>query len=212
MPLERFRGPKWAVVLKAESGVSAALFRPFSTVRASSFMCPSGSAAYFELEIVRMGTYRKFGFCSVSFQPSDMLKFEGVGDSSSSWGVDGGRLVKYHQGRHTLEGRRWQEGDVIGLACNLQSGYHASYGNVPTDSNAVDQHDGGQTGGSMWVSVNGDFSPPYGLVFHLPQGLSGLFAAFSSQSGVVRCNLGEKSFKHAPPAGDFKPMCTFPAA
>jgi hypothetical protein len=47
------------------------------------------------------------------------------------------------------------------------------------------------------VSLNGDFSAPYGLAFHLPRGLTGLFAAFTSFTGAVRCNLGEERFQYA---------------
>ncbi len=209
--LERFRGHKWAVSVKSELGLHAVLFRTFSTVKASSFMCPSGHAAYYELRIVRMGLYQKFGFCTGDFEVINGNTFQGVGDDMSpSWGVDGGRLFKYHKGRHPFEGRKWQQGDVIGLACDLRSDNHALVRNQPTYSDPADQLDSRQVGGSMWVSVNGDFSPPYGLVFYLPQGLSGLFAAFTSLSGVVQCNVGEQPFEYAPPGEGFRPLSMHP--
>jgi hypothetical protein len=82
-----------------------------------------------------------------------------------------------------------------------------------SDQKSIEESDTSETenagGGSIWMSLNGDFSPPHGLAFHLPQGLGGLYAAISSRSGVVRCNLGEEPFKYAPPGEGFMPMCSF---
>jgi hypothetical protein len=131
---------------------------------------------------------------------------KGVGDDESSWGVDGDRLLKFHKQPTTFGGRKWQDGDVIGLACDLRADSLALQQEGVKDSDTSCNTPGG---GSIWVSLNGDFSPPYGLAFHLPQGLSGLFAAFSCKTGAVRCNLGEEPFKYAPPGEGFMPMCSF---
>ncbi len=208
--LELYRGHKCAVSLKAETRVCAALFRQFATVRAGHCMCPSGSAAYYELQVVRMGECPQWGFCSDAFEQSNGYSGKGVGDDGSSWGVDGHRLSNWHNGRKgqsALGGRQWQDGDVIGLACDLRTERGVSDTCDQIQAESAD-------GGSIWVSLNGDFSPPYGLVFHLPQGISGLFAAFSFETGAVRCNLGEEPlkgwpFKHAPPGEGFMPMCSF---
>jgi hypothetical protein len=66
--LELYRGDKWAVSLKAEPNVCAALFRQFATVRAGHCLCPSGSAAYYELQVVCMGGYPQWGFCGDAFE------------------------------------------------------------------------------------------------------------------------------------------------
>jgi hypothetical protein len=208
--LEIHRGDTWAVSIKAESNVTAALFRRFATVRAGHCLCPSGSAAYYELQVVHMNQCPQLGFCSEKFSTLFTL-YHGVGDDCASWGVDGQRLLKWHRETGTaFGGRRWQDGDVIGLACDLRTDALASHIGQTNDSDTAGKSETeSSSGGSIWVSLNGDFSAPYGLAFHLPQGLRGLFAAFSSTSGVVRCNLGEEPFKYVPPGEGFMPMCSF---
>ena len=80
----------------------------------------------------------------------------------------------------------WQAGDVIGLACDL---------------NTMQMH----------VSVNGSFAAPNGAVFELDPDTAGdgLFAAFSGVSGKVRYNFGEVPFQHAPPAADYQAFAAF---
>jgi ankyrin repeat protein len=196
--LELHTGDKWAVSIKAES----ALFRDFASVRAGHCMCPSGSAAYYELHVVHMGDTPQWGFCTEAFESVKGCTVDGVGDNESSWGIDGDRLLKWHKKSAPFGGRRWQDGDVIGLACDLRADKHTGI----TDSQA-----GTACGGSIWISLNGDFGAPYGQAFHLPKGIKGLFAAFTASYGVaVRCNLGEAPLKHAPPPGEgFMPMCSF---
>jgi hypothetical protein len=208
--LELYRGNTWDVSLKAESNVCAVLFREFATVRAGHCMCPSGSAAYYELQVVCMGEGPQWGFCSEAFEQEHGHSGNGVGDNLSSWGVDGHRLLKWHIDNTAFGGRKWQDGDVIGLACDLRTQRGVSKEMQMNASDTCDQIQQESAGGeSIWVSLNGDFSPPYGVAFHLPQGLSGLFAAFSFQRGAVRCNLGEEPFEYAPPGEGFMPMCFF---
>ena len=178
-------------------------------MRASDLMCPSGSAAYYELHVVRMGESLQWGFCTRVFQRHDTDSE--VADDNGSWGVDGDRLLKWHEESTPLGGRQWRDGDVIGLACDLRADKYHAHTKETNQSGTLDQAETGQTGGSIWVSLNGDFSPPYGLAFRLPQDLSGLFAAFTAESGVVKCNLGEEAFAYAPPGEGFEPMCFFPA-
>ena len=124
-------------------------------------------------------------------------------------------MKQHNASEVTLGGRQWQAGDVIGLVCDLRgsalaaSQQDAGEAQEQSEHQAESQGDAG--GGSIWVSLNGDFSAPYGLVFRLPGGLEGLFAAFTSGTGAVRCNLGEQPFKYAPPDEGFKPMCSFHA-
>jgi hypothetical protein len=65
--LELYRGDRF----KAESNLCAALFRIFSTVRACHCLCPSGSAAYYELQVVHMGGHPQWGFCSEAFEQTN---------------------------------------------------------------------------------------------------------------------------------------------
>ncbi len=205
--VERLRGGKWDVVIKADQ----VRFNHFATVGASDYVCASGSAGYYELHVLRMGEALQWGFCSEDFEQCDKKTRNGVGDNEFSWGIDGDRLLKWHRKSSELGGRQWQEGDVIGLACDLRCGIKAQLckRKHSEDSDDIDEDETGHSGGSIWVSLNGDFSPPYGLVFHLEEDLTGLFAAFSSDSGIVRCNLGQEPFKHAPPGEGFEPMCSF---
>ena len=64
----------------------------------------------------------------------------------------------------------------------------------------------------MLVSVNGSFAAPNGVVFELaPDSVrDGLYAAFSGSIGKVRYNLGEVSFKYAPPSPEFVAFSEFP--
>jgi hypothetical protein len=108
-----------------------------------------------------------------------------VGDDEHSWSVDGARQLKWHNGKERYE-CTWKQGDVIGLACDLD---------------AMRVH----------VSVNGSFAAPNGVVFGLaPEAVrDGLFAAITGSSGKLRCNLGEAAFKHAPPSADFTAFVHF---
>jgi ankyrin repeat protein len=69
--VELFRGDVWEVSFKAGSEMPVILFRAFATVRASDFMCPSGSAAYYELQVLRMCQCPQWGFCCEAFDRVD---------------------------------------------------------------------------------------------------------------------------------------------
>ena len=115
---------------------------------------------------------------------------QGIGDYGLSWGVDGDRAIKFHEGRKGPFGGRWRAGDVVGLACDLRG-------------------DGAGGCGRMLVSLNGDFGPPYGVAFDLPTaGLDGgLCPALSARTGLFRCNLGGgRPFRHAPPSPEYRAM------
>ena len=90
------------------------------------------------------------------------------------------KSLKYHA-RNCICIKRWKEGDVLGLACDLD---------------AMQIH----------LSVNGNFLPPTGCSFNLDRDAVslGLFAALSSPTGTVRFNMGEVPFRHAPPSVDYE--------
>ena len=110
---------------------------------------------------------------------------DGVGDDEHSWSVDGARQLKWHNGKERYE-CTWKQGDVIGLACDLDAM-------------------------RVLVSVNGSFAAPNGVVFDLaPEAVrDGLFAAITGKTCKGRCNLGEIAFKHAPPSADFTAFVHF---
>ena len=107
--------------------------------------------------------------------------------SLCSWAVDGQNKLTNHKGK-TGEYKcdQWQNGDIIGLACDLDKM-------------------------QMHVSLNGSFAAPHGVVFELAPDAAaeGLFAAFSGKTGKVRFNLNEADFRHAPPAADFQAYAAF---
>ena len=106
---------------------------------------------------------------------------KGLGDDNQSWEVNGMAQVAMHNGqKQDYQCAPWKEGDVIGIACDLVQM-------------------------QMRVSLNGNFAAPDGAVFDLDSGAvgEGLFAAFSGQKGMVRCNLRGASFKFAPPSDGF---------
>jgi hypothetical protein len=173
-----FRGmPQMAPVDSREGVVE---FFEFSTVR-SSTGCRAGSKCYYEVTILRVDTCPQIGFTTSRFERVRTHSDDGVGDLAHSWGVDGTRQVLLHDSRFDEYLVKWQEGDVVGLACDLDKG-------------------------QILVSVNGSFEPPNGVVFQEAGGFRGeIFAAISGKAGRVRYNLGDtQPFAHAPPSADFE--------
>jgi hypothetical protein len=78
----------------------------------------------------------------------------------------------------------WKDGDVVGVACDLDEG-------------------------SMRISRNGDFLPPNGGVVFGSGLVAGpligcfLFPAISGDRVRIKCNFGLQTFKHLPPAPDY---------
>ncbi len=93
--------------------------------------------------------------------------------------MDGIRSFKWHKKLHGGRqgwGVKWQQGDVIGVACNMLKR-------------------------EMLVSLNGDYEQPNGVVFDLPHTARVIYPAlFSSDDCHVRVNLGHEPFKHAYPS------------
>jgi hypothetical protein len=103
-------------------------------------MCPSGGAAYYELHVAQMGETTQWGFCTEAFKGQGAENVDlvdgGIEDDESSWGIDGHRLLKWHEDSSSFGGRKWQNGDVIGLACDLRVNQASSKAGVEdSDSN-----------------------------------------------------------------------------
>ena len=166
---ERLRGWPENAVINFEN--STVRFNGFSTVRSSLF-CSRGQRAYYEIEIISLGECPQIGFCREQFEYHFGFTGQGVGDDSNSWGVDGARVRKWFAGS-TKFGSKWRNGDVIGLACDLESL-------------------------EMLVSVNGAFSAPNGLAFQFPNNLEGVYPSFSDEHGELKFNFGP-TFTYRPP-------------
>ena len=184
--LSLFRGEPVKVQIQVAER-TVAFVNSFVTVR-SAQRCPRGGKGYYELEILdRDHECPQYGFAAPVFERVLEASGEGVGDNEHSWAVDGARQLKWHNGEEIYP-CTWKVGDVIGLACDLNTM-------------------------QMYVSVNGSFAAPNGVVFELDSDAAGdgLFAAFTGVSGKVRYNLGEAPFKHAPPAADYQAFAAFEA-
>ena len=161
-------------------------FHAFATV-CSRQPCPLGRKAYYEIEIMEGDDPSpQYGFASVHSAALQREKGHvfGVGNGDGeSWAVDGTRQLKWNAGSEPGYQCKWKEGDVVGLACDLEK----------------------VTSMQMLVSVNGSFEAPNGHVFDLDFELvgDGLFAAFTGQQGKVRYNLGEAAWRYQPPGAGF---------
>jgi hypothetical protein len=72
---------------------------------------------YYECTIHTAGTIAQIGWADDGFAPRED-NGDGVGDDSHSWGYDGARRRKWHDGGHDW-GLRWGDGDIIGVAADL---------------------------------------------------------------------------------------------
>mmetsp|Transcript_43132 Transcript_43132/g.88271 ORF Transcript_43132/g.88271 Transcript_43132/m.88271 type:complete len:677 (+) Transcript_43132:77-2107(+) len=157
----------------------------FFTMAAEGLIVPKGEKAYYELEITKCESICQVGWATPEFAPNYQCG-DGVGDCDKSWGVDGIRQNKWHNGAQEF-GSQWKAGDVLGLILDLS----------PTAS-------------SFSASLNGDAGPPNGTAFSDLKGIdAGVYPALTLTPGFEAVvNFGEKPFKFTPPAGA-KPLSAF---
>jgi len=148
----------------------------------SKFTCPLGCKAYYELEVLKFDTHPQYGFTTENFKRHMGFTHLGVGEDNQSWSFDGANKCKRHQVSEKVD-IEWKVGDVVGLACDLDSM-------------------------QIMVSVNGSFSQ-HTFTIERGAGINGLFPAFTGKEGKVRYNLGEEPFKHKPPSETFKAFCDY---
>ena len=102
----------------------------------------------------------------------------GVGDDRASWGVDGIRLKKWHDGdQKYAPARAWRDGDVIGCAADLATG-------------------------DLQFALNGDWAGPDVMAFpNVPVPQDGLAAACTGGYGFsCVVNLGDRPWLFGPPS------------
>jgi hypothetical protein len=142
----------------------------------------SAGKFYYELDIKHIqGQAAHFGWTTEDFASSTKLTpgaGQFVGGNAFSWAFDGVNVVKQSNNNDditgTAFGTAWQEGDVLGLACDMVSK-------------------------TVSFSVNGSFEPPLGVAFDNIAADS-IAPAFSAWNGFkVVANFGHLPFKHAPP-------------
>jgi len=185
-PLALFRGMGETVQLDVTEQTVA-----FSNNRAtlrSTQRCPLGAKGYYELEILGYDNYPQYGFAAAAFARVLGASNIEVGDDALSWAVDGENRCTMHNNEQGEYACKWKTGDVVGLACDLESM-------------------------QLHVSVNGSFAAPNGVVFALDPDTvrDGLFAAFTGIQGKLRYNLGAAPFTHAAPSADYKGFVEFAA-
>lgn len=174
---ERLRGKPGTTTIGVDHRI---VFGSFDTVGAITNGATKGKIFY-EVEMIDLDEgIQQFGWADQAFEKEDGPTGEGVGDDPHSYGVDGTRMQRWHNGS-TDYGLEWSAGDVLGCAADLD-------------------------GGSISFGLNGNWEMPMGVAFDTitPQG--GLYPALTANSGVFCVNLGSRPFKFGPPNEMYTPI------
>jgi hypothetical protein len=159
------------------------LFGDLNTFKADVKL--SAGKFYYELDIKHIQLESRaafFGWATEDFASSTKRKLgagQFVGGNPFSWGFgfDDGKSIKCAndvKGNGSAFGVAWQEGDVVGLACDMVNK-------------------------TVSFSVNGSFQPPLGVAFQNIAADS-VAPAFTAQTSCkVVANFGQLPLKHAPP-------------
>ena len=175
-PLERVRGrPTQSTVDEANHRCR---FVGFNTLCAERARAPRNARVFFEVVIERCVGVVQLGWIGTVVR-CDQESGDGVGDDQVSWGVDGIRLKKWAGGDTPYRtARKWRDGDVIGCAADLARG-------------------------DLSFALNGVWSGPDGVAFRgvaMPE--NGLAPAVTGGYGFACVvNLGDRPWRHGPPAG-----------
>uniref|UniRef100_A0A6T7E7C1 B30.2/SPRY domain-containing protein n=1 Tax=Coccolithus braarudii TaxID=221442 RepID=A0A6T7E7C1_9EUKA len=167
--------------LRGEPGLCAT-FAPAPGLLCFQEFCTFGTpenvvcegVAYFEVQIGEELENPQVGFALTTFEVGvDMYDGDGVGDCAHSWGVDGTRSKRWHEGDEEYD-LEWAAGDVIGLAVNLGTG-------------------------QMAISKNGSYTEAgYGVVFTDDGFKAGVYPVLSGEAGSMKVWLAG-DFEFAPP-------------
>jgi len=165
---------------KVREGNTIDSVRCFPSVAAMEVLLACGKW-YYEVTIVRAGL-AQVGWADTSFT-GQSSNGNGCGDDLHSWGYDGLRAMKWH-GSGIEWGRKWSEGDVVGVLANL-------------DERTVS------------FSINGDESPPMGVAFQNIVFNDGIRPCVTLNSTAsIALNFGEKPLQHLPTG--YKPVSMAP--
>ena len=93
----------------------------FSTVGAPSALAIAGHL-YYEVTLTVVGESPQVGWVTAEFNNIDQaIEGNGVGDCAHSWGADGARMIKWHDGEAPWS-VEWRDGDVVGVAADASAG------------------------------------------------------------------------------------------
>jgi len=144
-------------------------FQRFNTFVADCKL--TGGKFYYELTCLDIEPVPQIGWYTEGFQASDNPNGEGIGDDKFSWGADGVRQIKWHNGSAKF-GSEWKEGSVVGFAVDMQAK-------------------------TISFSVDGSWEAPNGLAFENVE--AEWIAPGLTSSGTYQVNFGDRPFKHAAP-------------
>ncbi|KAH8071081.1 hypothetical protein JL721_4512 [Aureococcus anophagefferens] len=114
---------------------------------------------------------------------TDVESGDGVGDDKLSWGVDGIRAKKWHDGDRPYATAKWKDGDVVTAAADLATG-------------------------DLRFAVNGDWAAADATAFpNIAVPSDGHVPAVTGGYGFVcTINLGDRPFKCRPPDASYRPV------
>ena len=109
--------------LPREEGAILVKVSEWSTVAFPSAKTSAGCVQY-EVKLKTLGRYIQMGWATELFTPIDAYSNTGTGDDQNSWAADGTRGHAWHNGRYDsmFDNVSWGNGDVIGVAANLDAG------------------------------------------------------------------------------------------
>jgi ankyrin repeat protein len=178
--LTLLRGDETAATLKNIGKQGQRLFRTTNHRRATwgyrGYLWKHGKVFY-EVTVLKKGRTPQIGWADETFEICTGFMDEGVGDDLSSWGIDGVRKKAWHKNKTDIQWA-WQDGDVLGVAIDL---------------------DGGQA--TFRMSVNGVWANE--PIFKNMEYSGGLFPAIT-HDGVYAINFGEAMIEYPPPTDEYQ--------
>ena len=159
-------------------------FSSFSTIVASSAKVSEGKKVFYE--VIFKGPkdddadpVTQIGWAMEGFESSDDYKGDGVGDCEYSYGYDGQRQCKWHDGSSDW-GQRFdaEDGMVLGVAADFAKG-------------------------ELMFGLNGDWKDPMGSAFTGIDTSVKLFPAITGSEVTLKLNFGYHDFKYGPPDSSF---------
>jgi len=141
-----------------------------------------GARVYYEVVIGTCVGVVQLGWLGAVHE-TDVESGDGVGDDKLSWGVDGIRAKKWHDGDRPYATAKWKDGDVVTAAADLATG-------------------------DLRFAVNGDWAAADATAFpNIAVPSDGLVPALTGGYGFVcTINLGDRPFKCRPPDASYRPV------